>query len=58
MRSEARLARWLLGTLMILVSTLVLTGCATNESENASDRPWNSPQDWEYNLPGGMIPPR
>ena len=26
-------------------------GCATTESENASERPWNAPRGWEYGLP-------
>jgi hypothetical protein len=34
-----------------------ITGCATtNEGENASDRPWNSPQGWETGgLPSSMF---
>lgn len=26
-------------------------GCATNEPENASVRPWNTPQGWEGGVP-------
>lgn len=26
-------------------------GCATNEPENASVRPWNTPQGWESGMP-------
>ena len=26
-------------------------GCATNEPENASVRPWNTPQGWEGGMP-------
>jgi hypothetical protein len=29
-------------------------GCATNEPENASVRPWNTPQGWEGGM-GGMM---
>jgi hypothetical protein len=36
----------LLGVLL-----LNLTGCETNEPDNASVRPWNSPQSWEGNNP-------
>jgi hypothetical protein len=28
-----------------------VSGCATNEPENDSVRPWNTPQDWEGTLP-------
>jgi hypothetical protein len=37
---------FLLGVLL-----LNLTGCETNEPDNASVRPWNSPQGWESNQP-------
>jgi hypothetical protein len=26
-------------------------GCATNEPDNASVRPWNAPQGWEGGMP-------
>jgi len=43
-------ARWLL--LLWLATLLIgLSGCATNEPENESVRPWNSPQGWEGSLP-------
>jgi hypothetical protein len=39
-------ARWflllLLGGMLVVVS-----GCETNEPENDSVRPWNTPQGWE-----------
>ncbi|HTQ50154.1 MAG TPA: hypothetical protein VMJ12_05545 [Candidatus Acidoferrales bacterium] len=37
---------FLLGLLL-----LGIAGCETNEPENASVRPWNSPQSWESNQP-------
>jgi hypothetical protein len=37
-----------LGGILSLVS-----GCSTVEPDNASVRPWNTPQGWE-NSPGGM----
>lgn len=39
--------------LLLLLSALVLgvTGCETNEPQNASVRPWNSPQGWEGTSP-------
>lgn len=43
-----------LGALLLLGGvSLLLTGCATTEPENASARPWNSPKGWEY---GGALP--
>lgn len=44
---------WLL-LLVVLFLTAALTGCATQESDNASVRPWNSPQGWENGM-GGMM---
>ena len=29
-------------------------GCSTDEPQNASVRPWNSPQSWEGGLPIDM----
>ncbi|HVU28503.1 MAG TPA: hypothetical protein VHG71_12305 [Verrucomicrobiae bacterium] len=31
---------------------IAVSGCGTNEAQNASVRPWDSPQGWEYG--GGM----
>lgn len=46
-----RATHWLL--LLAASSILVfISGCATNEAENASVRPWNSPQNWEGGLGG------
>jgi len=28
-----------------------VSGCETNEPENDSVRPWNTPQDWEGGMP-------
>jgi hypothetical protein len=30
---------------------LVVGGCTTNEPENASVRPWDSPEGWEGGMP-------
>ncbi|HEX3857832.1 MAG TPA: hypothetical protein VHY30_11120 [Verrucomicrobiae bacterium] len=38
-----------LGVILISVS-----GCSTNEPQNASVRPWNAPQSWESGLPIDM----
>jgi len=43
--------------LLALVALLVLptAGCGTNEPENLSERPWNSPASWETGgLPSSM----
>ena len=43
-------SRWLF--LGLLLTALVgLIGCATPESENLSERPWNAPKGWETGLP-------
>jgi hypothetical protein len=43
-------ARWLL--LFLLGAVLLgVSGCATNEPENDSVRPWNTPQSWEGTMP-------
>jgi hypothetical protein len=39
--------------LALVFSTIVLSGCATTESENASSRPWNNPRGWT-GFPSGM----
>jgi predicted component of type VI protein secretion system len=31
-----------------------VTGCESAEPQNASVRPWNSPQSWESGLPADM----
>jgi len=41
--------------LLLLLSGLVFSGCATTEPENESVRPWNAPIGWENGLPGGMM---
>jgi hypothetical protein len=46
-------AKWFLvfafGVFLICVS-----GCSTEEPQNASARPWNAPQSWENGLPIDM----
>jgi hypothetical protein len=46
-------SRWLL--LLLLAVGAMACGCATTESENTSERPWNAPQGWENGLPSGMF---
>jgi hypothetical protein len=41
--------------LLALASLAVFaSGCASTESDNASVRPWNTPQGWEGGALGGM----
>jgi len=42
--------------LLLALAGLWLSGCATNhtDSENVSERPWNSPRGWENGLPSSM----
>jgi hypothetical protein len=47
---KCRAVKWLL--LLLLGSVLVgVSGCETNEPDNASVRPWNAPQGWEGGMP-------
>lgn len=46
-----------LGLLLVLTSLLV-GGCATGEPGNMSSRPWNTPKGWENGLPGGLMEER
>jgi hypothetical protein len=34
---------------------MLLCGCATTETENLSERPWNAPKSWEHGLPQGLF---
>ncbi len=40
--------------LILTVFVVALGGCATTDSENLSERPWNSPKSWENGLPSAM----
>ena len=41
--------------LWLLLTVLVLSGCASTESENMSSRPWNAPTGYESGLPIGIM---
>lgn len=45
--------RWVF-LLLLALAGAALAGCASTESENASERPWNTPQGWENGLPSSM----
>jgi hypothetical protein len=42
---------WLFALGAVLAS---VSGCSTDEPQNASVRPWNAPQSWESGLPIDM----
>ena len=46
--------RWAL-LLLLVLTALGVSACATTEdSDNASVRPWNAPQGWENGLPSTL----
>ena len=46
--------RWIF-VLLLVGCVMGLAGCAsTEESENASVRPWNTPRSWENGVPAGL----
>jgi len=50
--------RWLCLLLLVVIGVGV-SGCSTTESDNASSKPWNSPEGWQGgSLPGMMDRPR
>ena len=53
MRGPLSNLRWAFFLLLALAG-FTLGGCASTESENLSERPWNTPQGWEHGLPSGM----
>ena len=40
--------------LLLVMAAAAFGGCASTESENLSERPWNTPQGWENGLPSSM----
>jgi len=53
MNSLVRNFRWVF-LLLLALGTLGLSGCASTEPDNLSERPWNTPKGWENGLPSGM----
>jgi hypothetical protein len=52
-KMKFRAVQWFL--LFILVGILFgVSGCMSNEPDNASVRPWNAPQGWENGMPIDM----
>ena len=49
--------RWAL-LLLLLLGAMGWGGCATTaDDENASQRPWNTPEGFDNSIPGGMFNP-
>ena len=55
-RSEIPILKFALSAFLFSVAVLGLTGCATTEEDqmNYSERPWNTPRDWETGLPSTL----
>jgi len=53
MKSLSTKSRWLFAG-FLLCALLGLSGCATTDSDNLSERPWNAPKGWENGLPSTM----
>jgi hypothetical protein len=50
-----RFLNCLVGGLLLALIALGMSGCAsTQDSDNASVRPWNTPKGWENGLPSTM----
>ena len=49
-----RQTRCWLSLLLLTALGLVMSGCASTESDNASTRPWNAPKTWESGLPSSL----
>ena len=39
---------------LLAVLAGIAAGCKTNDPENLSARPWNSPRGWEHGLPSSI----
>ena len=52
-KMKTRAAQLLL-FLALVATAFLFNGCSSLESDNASVRPWNSPQGWEGGALGGL----
>jgi len=50
---KARAAHLLL-VLALVAFAAVISGCSSTEPDNASVKPWNSPEGWQNGSLGGM----
>lgn len=48
-------AAHILLALIIAALAAVVSGCASTEPDNASVRPWNSPEGWQNGALNGMM---
>jgi hypothetical protein len=39
---------------LLLLGALGFSGCASDDTENTSVRPWDTPKSWENGLPSSM----
>lgn len=46
-----KILRLTLCALFLGLAAGLMTGCATNDPDNVSSLPWNTPQSWEGPLP-------
>ena len=53
MKSSCSKIRWYF-LLALVLAMFGLQSCATTDSENLSERPWNTPKGWENGLPSNM----
>lgn len=42
-------------SLLVVGLMLLASGCATTESDQLSERPWNAPRGWEHGIPGAIL---
>lgn len=47
-------SRWSVLLLLVLL-TVTLVGCASTETANESEMPWNTPKSWETGLPASVM---
>ncbi len=40
--------------LLLILGAVAVSGCASTESDNLSERPWNEPKSWETGMPAGL----
>ncbi|HEX4122831.1 MAG TPA: hypothetical protein VH619_19625 [Verrucomicrobiae bacterium] len=49
-----KILRIILCAVFLALAGWTFTGCATDDSQNVSSIPWNTPQDWEGALPSNI----
>lgn len=41
--------------LLLVLVWFGAAGCASTESDNMAERPWNAPRSWEHGLPPSIM---